>query len=81
MSKLTAMQKLDLDGAVYALMGGDELTLVSGEGEQGHVEQYAGARTRRAFLAKIRKLAARGDRWVRVQDSAGRTIVRLDSCY
>ena len=40
-----------------------EIEIVSGEGEQGTVEEYDGARTERAICKKLKEEECDGDRW------------------
>lgn len=43
------------------------ITIVSGEGERGTAEEYAGKRTVTAIKTRLAKERAHGDRWARVE--------------
>lgn len=45
----------------------NRIVIVSGEGEQGSVEDYEGARTLSAIKRALRKERRGGDRWARAQ--------------
>lgn len=45
----------------------EEIEIVSGEGEQGTVEDYEGKRTIRAIKARLTKERCGGDRWAFVR--------------
>lgn len=40
-----------------------EIEIVSGEGEQGTIEQYEGKRTVKALKMRLKKEECQGDRW------------------
>ena len=41
----------------------EEIEIVSGEGEQGTVEEYTGEKTEAAIIARLIEEEAGGDRW------------------
>jgi hypothetical protein len=45
----------------------EEIKIVSGEGEQGTVEDYEGKRTERAICMALAKEECNGDRWAFVR--------------
>jgi hypothetical protein len=51
---------------VEALIKTNPIRIVSGEGEIGHAESYAGKRTLRAIKLRLARERRGGDRWARV---------------
>jgi len=56
------MKKMD-----ETIKNAEEIKIVSGEGEQGTVEDYEGTRTERAICMKLAKEECGGDRWAFVR--------------
>jgi hypothetical protein len=52
---------------IIDLIKTNPLRIVSGEGEVGSVEDYAGARTLRALKLRLARERAGGDRWARAE--------------
>lgn len=50
-----------------AILAGGDILIVSGEGEQGTVEEYDGARTLPAIRQRLGKERCHGARWARAQ--------------
>jgi len=67
---------------IQTLIGrGNEIHIISGEGEQGTTEIYYGARTLRALRARLTRERAGGDRWARAtiySHSAGGGSIGVD---
>lgn len=53
------------------LATGQPLKIVSGEGDNGTAEDYAGAKTVRAIKARLTRERCGGDRWARVDTADG----------
>jgi hypothetical protein len=53
---------------------GKPLKIVSGEGENGTAQDYAGAKTVRAIKARLTKERCGGDRWARVDTADGMAL-------
>lgn len=45
------------------ILGAEEISIVSGEGEIGTEEEYTGKRTPRAIKARLTRERCHGDRW------------------
>ncbi len=56
---------------------GKPLEIVSGEGENGMVEEYTGAKTVRAIKARLTRERCGGDRWARVDTDDGMALAGL----
>lgn len=56
---------------------GKPLEIVSGEGENGMVEIYTGAKTVRAIKARLTRERCGGDRWARVDTNDGMALAGL----
>lgn len=54
------------------LKNAEEIKIVSGEGEQGTVEDYEGKRTERAICMALAKEECSGDRWAFVRIDGAR---------
>lgn len=53
------------------------LRIVSGEGENGSIEAYAGTRTERAIKMRLTRERCDGQRWARAEAQHGDTWVRI----
>lgn len=52
---------------MQALIENNAIRIVSGEGENGTIEQYEGKRTERAIKMRLTKERCGGDRWARAE--------------
>jgi len=63
------------DEQIQAIINtGKSLQIVSGEGEQGTVEDYDGDMTVAAIKARLRQERCGGDRWARVDTNDGMAL-------
>jgi hypothetical protein len=53
---------------------GKPLKIVSGEGENGTAQDYAGAKTVRAIKSRLTRERCGGDRWARVDTNDGMAL-------
>ena len=56
------------------LATGKPLKIVSGEGENGTAQDYAGAKTVRAIKSRLTRERCGGDRWARVDTDDGMAL-------
>ena len=59
------MEKISIE---QIAQGGEDLYIVSGEGEQGTREEYEGKRTVAAIRKRLKEERCGGDRWAYITD-------------
>ena len=63
-----------LERLISYAQAGNPLYVISGEGEQGHREEYKGKLTVQAIRARIKEEVCGGDRWCRIDTNEGHVL-------